>query len=391
MINLVRKTFSVVALILSLAALHNSRSEAAQLKVEVVGYSEKTIYHSPETPGYTAWVGLAQMPDGTLRCDFVQLTGPKDHPVATVPVLRSSDEGESWTLVSRGVSEGAWAGITMMFFDPATGMITGSIAAPENNRPNAGIITARPRLSILSDGTMFRPAWTLDPGYLQRSTDGGRTWGKPVYLMPPGEYRTWPTIIRRLRDGRLVLMAGCAKRIYGKRMGQMMTKMMFISSDKGKSWSKPITLMPAEQGVCEESDFCELPNGDLFWVHRAEHYPEHKTDWYSDRMQSITRKKGDTFVPEPAVRAPFRHSGFPAVLYAREGLILHLATDGIYWSADVGKNWTRLPIPGTKYYPQAIQSRDGKILCVGHIGGDNLYGSVDQAVVLQTFRLELKK
>ena len=218
----------------------------------------------------------------------------------------------------------------------------------------------------------------------------------------------WPSIIRQLRDGRLVLMAGVWKRGDGDVPNRRMTKMMFVSSDEGKTWSKPIILMPPEVGVCEESDFCELPNGDLFWVHRVEHYPDKPTEvpalaarvgskppesyWYSDRMQSITRKKGYTFVPGSVVPAPFPHSGFPVVLYTREGLILHLATDGIYWTADVGKTWTKLNIPGTKYYPKALQLADGRIVCVGHKGGDNYYGSVDQvdqAIVEQTFRLKV--
>jgi hypothetical protein len=105
-------------------------------------------------------------------------------------------------------------------------------------------------------------------------------------------------------------------------------------------------------------------------------------------MQSITRKNGNTFVPEPSTPAPFPHSGYPVVLYTSEDLILHLATDGIYWTADIGKTWTRFNIPGTKYYPKALQLADGKIVCIGHRGSDDYYGSVDQAIVEQTFRLD---
>jgi len=161
-------------------------------------------------------------------------------------------------------------------------------------------------------------------------------------------------------------------------------------------------LMPTEMGVCEESDFCELANGDLFWVHRVEHYPaqsvnvppparpiaERVPDGYSDRMQSLLTHQGDTWEPGPAAPAPFPHSGFPCVLLTREGVILHLATDGIHWTADVGEAWTRLSIPGTGYYPCAMQLPDGTIICMGHVGGDDVYGSVDQSIVQQTFRLK---
>ncbi|MSO21713.1 MAG: exo-alpha-sialidase [Acidobacteria bacterium] len=358
-------------------------------KVEVAEYIEKVIYHSPEKPGYTSWVGLAQLPDGKFRCDFAQMTGPKDKPLVSVPVLESRNGGDTWRKVSDDV-----------LLDPSVSGIVLVFTPPQ------GIILARMRSAILRDGTLIRLGWTADPngsGYLQRSADSGKTWGEKIFVVSPKQYRTWPALIRQLRDGRLVLMAGAWKRGDGDSPTRRMTKMIFLSSDGGKTWSAPITLMPTETGVCEESDFCELPSGDLFWVHRVEHYPDKPTEIpslasrgprpydYSDRMQSITRKKGKTFVPEPATPAPFPHSGFPVVLYTREGLILHLATDGVYGSADFGKTWTKLDVPGTKYYPKALQLENGKIICISHVGGDNYYGKVDQSIVQQTFRLKVSR
>jgi hypothetical protein len=192
-------------------------------------------------------------------------------------------------------------------------------------------------------------------------------------------------------------MAGVWKRGDGEFPLARMTKMIFVSEDQGRSWGPPVTLMPTETGVCEESDFCELPNGDLFWVHRVEHYaaspvnasrPGAGPDLHSDRMQSIVRKKGAAWEPGPAGPAPFPHSGFPCVLLTREGVILHLATDGTSWTSDLGKTWSRLSIPGTGYYPCAMQLSGGTIICIGHVGGDDVYGGVDQSIVLQTFRLK---
>ena len=114
----------------------------------------------------------------------------------------------------------------------------------------------------------------------RRSTDGGKTWGEKIFFLPPAQYRTWPTLIRRLDDGRLVLFAGCWKRgdhQNGNGALPNMTKVMFVSADEGKTWGQPIVVMPTKQGVCEESDFCELPNGDFFFVHRTEHFPDHLT------------------------------------------------------------------------------------------------------------------
>lgn len=343
------------------------------LQVKAVDYEHRQIYHSPETPGYTCWVGLWLTREGRLQCSFQQLTGPKEKPVSSVPVLESTDEGLTWSRVPGDVPVGGGRG-----------------------------------MAVLPDGTLVRPRWASDPqdaGWVERSIDGGKTWGERIYFLSPREYRTWPTLIRPLRDGRLVLMAGCWKRGDGEVPNPRMTKMMFVSSDGGKTWGEPIVLMPTELGVCEESDFCELPSGDLFWIHRVEHFPREKVElpplaapmggdtwpWngYSDRMQSIVRKEGDGWRPEPPVPAPFPHSGFPAVLWTAEGLILHLATDGIYWTADVGQTWTRLDLPGTGYYPQALQLPSGWIVCLGHVGGDDVYGTVDQSIVMDRFRLEV--
>jgi hypothetical protein len=376
------------------------------IQVQAADFVEKTIYHSPESPGYTSWVGLWQLPNGTVCCDFRQVTGPKDKPVSCVPVLASQDGGGTWAVLNTAKpSEDA-------------GILGGYTVSADGCRG----------MAVLPDGTMVRPLWPSsdrkDSGYLLRSADGGKTWSDKIYFLPMDEYRTWPALIRPLRDGRLILFAGCWKRgdcaagtrpdamFAGGQEGMLpnMTKMMFLSSDKGKTWSAPIILMPASVGCCEESDFCELPNGDLFWVHRTEHYPDHQTDlppraakmgskppesyWYSDRMQSIARKEGDTFVPGKCEPAPFPHSGYPCVLGTREGIILHLATGESHWSADMGKTWNKLTANGdalsTYYYPKAIQMDDGKILCVGHFGSDDVYGTVDQSIRLQTFRLEIK-
>jgi len=329
-----------------------------EVEIEVTDYSQKDIYHSPETPGWTEWVSLWQIPGGNLQCSFCQQTGPKEKPIGIVPIIESRDGGDTWTRVPNDI--------------PVDG---GSCSR--------GIV-------VLKDGTLVRATWGDPSGYVQRSMDNGKTWTENIDFLSPKEYRAWPTVMHALRDGRIVLMAGCWKRGDGNDPGARMTKMMFVSKDGGKTWGEPITLMPltpTEVGT-EESDFCELPNGDLFWIHRVVQYVQSKP--YGARMQSIVRREGDQWIPEPATAAPFSHTGSPAVLWTNEGLILHLATDGIYCTADTGKTWTRLPIPGTAYYPRAVQISDGRIVCIGHLGGDNPYGSdVDMAIVQQTFRLSV--
>ncbi len=223
------------------ALMQKTSTGARATRVGVAFYEEKSIYHSPETPGHTCWVGLWRLPDGRLRCSFLQITGSADRPVYSHPVLESGDGGGTWAHISDG-------------------------------GPSRHTVALR-------DGTMVSAVWNNEPdgtAYLRRSTDEGRTWGEKIYFVSPDEYRAWPGVIRQLGDGRLVLMAGCWNRSdrYPETPCRRMAKMMFVSDDQGKTWSRPIELMSVEDGVCEESDFCELPNGDLFWVHRVEHYPD---------------------------------------------------------------------------------------------------------------------
>lgn len=387
----------VLRTLVGMSFVIGSASHGAPLKVEAIDHQVRTIYHSPETPGYTSWVGLWRLPDGRLRCDCRQITGPKDKPDSTVPVLESADGGNTWNLLTT-VSKHSTAddpgsqGIYAVSSDSCRGM------------------------AVLSDGTLVRPVvWPYGDeqgsGYVLRSTDGGKTWGDKIYFLPATEYRAWPTIIRELQDGRLVLFAGVWRRGDAQNgdgaIGFNLTKMMFVSSDKGLSWSDPIVVVPGNEGSCEESDFCELPNGDLYFVHRAQHFPKQMTEisqfasrmgttpplsyWYSDRMQSIVQKHGDSFIPEKAESVPLPHAGFPLVLFTHEGIVLYLAENGVYWTADLGKTWSQLNVGGVPYYSKVLQLDDGKIICVGHVGSDDEYGTVDQSIQLHEFRLKVAR
>jgi hypothetical protein len=289
----------------------------------------------------------------------------------------------------------------MVILDSPDGAATWNVlrqVAPRKNlaAPGNGIYAAAGDssfcghgLAALPDGSLVTGLWAgggMDTGYVQRSADDGQTWSAPIFLLDPTQYKTWPTVIRRLRDGRLLLVAGVVQRGPGKETNAHILKALFASQDGGRSWGPPVWLMPASVGLCEESDFAELDNGDLLFVHRTEHFDGEKY-LFSDRLQSVVQPRGQGWQAGPAVKAPFPHSGFPELLKTREGVVLHVATDGLWWTADAGAQWTRLSVPGSPYYPRATQLPDGRILIVGHAGADDVYGSVDQSVLQQTLRL----
>jgi hypothetical protein len=358
-------TFVLIAL-----AMNGARADAVTSATE---FAQTTVYHSPETPGYSAWCTLWRTPGGQLRLAFQQVTGPvedwKKRRNVTV-ILESNDQAKSWKKI-REVPARTSAGSAgdKIYAAPGSSAFCGH------------------GLAVLPDGTLVTGLWTSgqeNSGYIQRSENGGATWSAPIFLLDPNEFKTYPTQIRRLHDGRLVLVAGVVPQSDAK-TSRWLLKEFFESGDGGKTWSH-IWTMPAETGLCEESDLAELDYGNLLFVHRAEHY-NGQNYLSSDRLQNLFRRNGDKWDVQPVQKAPFPHSGFPELLKTRDGTILHIATDGVWQIADGGTHWSKLNVPGSPYYPRATQLNDGRILIVGHVGGDDEYGKVDQTIVQQTFRI----
>ena len=247
----------------------------------------------------------------------------------------------------------------------------------------------------LADGSILRTVWgqylpfydVPQTGYLQRSRDRGKTWRSP-FVFDRNSGLTWPKRCRILRDGRLVIAGGMVPPLrpedtrddWGKRT----VPALWVSDDQGSSWSGAIPAWnnSSVTGATEEVDFAELSNGDLLAMIRV--------DATHHRWQTLMKKDGKTWKAEPTQQLWIPHSGQPELLMTREGILLHLATDGIAWTADQGAKWTYLEgQPRTGYYPSSVQLPDGRIFCVYHIGGDNYYGQVDQRIEAITFSLKV--
>jgi len=375
--------------------------EVGAMQVTCRDYERIIAYHSPQTPGYTCWTGLCVMPDDSVLLCFTQVTGPlqgwrqrapaeilRRLPTAQQEIpaydmtgliqenvyLHSADRGTTWQRVSS---------------DPFSSAMNGyCVSSPV----------------VPDDGTLLRLGWgqsltycdVRPTGFLQRSADGARTWGSPEYISGDSRLETYPTRLRRLSDGRLLLTGGAAPFDPDNwRWMDLMPKVrhcLWLSRDaQGTSWSEPLYVSPgAPDCACEEWDSAELDNGDLLAVFRAIQYGADGRCTGQDRRQSILAKAGDTWRPGPVTMAPFPHSGHPELLRTSEGAILHIAPTGVHWTADRGATWTPLSCPGSGYYPHAVQLGDGTILVAGHIGGDDPYGKTDQAIVLDRFRLEVQ-
>lgn len=373
----------------------------APMKVTAIEVERLTVYHSPQTPGYTCWAGLWVMPDGAAMVSFTEVTGSlsgwrqrapaailqrlptaqQENPAYDMTglvqqnvYLRSLDRGTTWERVGAD-----------SFSSAMNGYCEGGVA-------------------VLGDGTLLRQGWgqsltycdVLPSGFVQRSSDGGRSWGPPEYLSSDPGLQTYPTRVRRLQDGRLMVTGGAAP--YDPQTWQWMPMLskvrhcLWLSLDpEGRQWSAPLYVAPGvAECACEEWDAAELPNGDLLAVFRAIQYDAAGRAVNQDRRQSILTRDGATWKPGPVSLAPFPHSGHPELLRTREGLILHVAPSGVHWTADRGATWTALPCRGSGYYPHAAQLPDGTVLVVGHVGNDDPYGKTDQSIVLDRFRLQVE-
>ncbi len=371
------------------------------------------VYHSPEYPGFTCWCGLWSMPDSSIMCSFTQATGPlKGRPNAPPEVRERLDwpppshqaefaeTGESYDMTGLDLEN-----VHLRSIDNG---LTWDRTASDHFRTCMNGTTGEAE-TALPDGTLLRGVWgpylPYDEvpynGYMQRSRDEGRTWGDPEVIHSEKGYIFWPKRIRVLRDGRVLTGGGLFRLTEGNntRYGWFRdsTMALFVSDDGGRSWSDPIDAVPASQdkkalGLSEEFDWAETDNGDLLLVMRADSNPAGPS-----RMQTRLLKRGHRWEPTEVQRAPFPHSGHPEVLMIDDGTILHVATSGISATVDEGKTWEDLELDdglvelrkerATPYYPKSIQTNNGEVLVIGHVGGDNGYGIIDQSVIGLRFRL----
>lgn len=369
------------------AAVIATLAQGAPMNVTAADIQRFPIYHSPQTPGYTCWVGVWLTPGGSLKLAFHQATGPfagrpggrKDvlenlgwppkpaydmtGTTQQIITLESRDLGKTWTPFS-----------AEPFHTPMNGCVDGYCA--------------------LSETAVLRVVWgnylpfydVPQTGYVQRSDDGGKSWGQPILLMDPAKAFALPKRIRRLQDGRLATIGGvCWLNDQVRTWRQALSHIeacLWLSGDAGATWGEPIVFRTKADGPMpsEESDLAELPDGRLVIVTRS--------DGPGARWQAVLKPVGDTYQVESRGPAPFPHSGMPDVLALPGGIVLHIATSNVSWTADAGQTWHDLGF-GTQYYPASVLLPDGRVFVAAHRGSDDPYdGSVDQQIEGLTFRLQ---
>jgi fibronectin type III domain protein len=378
----------------------SNTASATTPQVTIVGtnFTRTQIYHSPNTPGWTSWVGTWLMPDGSIMVGVTQATGPvqpwhinRDYSGLDIDVvyLRSWDGGANWTkIVESDVS------------------FTTSDTSGKGTHANSSAATL-----LLNDGSLIRRVYGWDYGefpdmpgtaFVQHSTDGGLTWSdqphstdggltwsnpSPVaeFFLDPLQYTVQPTRLQRLTDGRILMIGS----VWNGPNTQSAPHepLLMISSDEAVTWTRIPFAGPGWNASFiskfnNEWDLAELPNGDLIVNSRVQN---------QNRWQAIFGKVGNTWQITSANEVPIPHSGHPELLATQEGPIVYFATTGAMWTNNNGQTWNTLSVNGgsylSRYYPNSLQTPDGWIYVFGHNGSDNYYGEVDQYVWMDKFRL----
>ena len=364
-------------------------------------FSRRQIYHSPQTPGYTCWVGAWLMPDESFMICFTQATGPLEGRPAISDELRKK---LSWPPPNQPMYDFTGLELQNIYLRSFNqGESWQKVGSDPFKTPVGQMSQGGPQIA-LPDGTIIRAAFgyhlPLDAdipktGYLQRSTDGGKTWGERQVLFDPASATYRLTRLRWLRDGRIVGTGGIASvksdSAPGERITELWRPLFVVSGDNGKTW-RQIEMLPESERTSwggEEWDVAELKNGDLMAVFRRLDPDDRKKQ---ARWQAVLKKDGDSWTVENLHRSELPHSGHPELLATREGPVLHIATTGLHWTDDAGDTWHELRVQGldgpyrSRYYPHGFQTADGTIYMFAHVGSHDPYGR-DESIEMDKFRL----
>lgn len=319
-----------------------------------------------ETNKYIGWPTVCRRANGELLAVF---SGDREEhvcPYGKVQLVRSSDGGETWSApetIRNTCLDDRDAGIIELKDGTLVVFTFSSVCyASRGNKRYNRICHELPKEKVREEiGN-----WSL------RSTDGGKTWEKPVRMQgsaPHGGIQ--------LKDGRL-LMVGCSYNLYGTRWPEYLPILprpeltVETSSDGARSWQVIARITPPERiwtsGLCEPH-VVELDDGKL--VAQIRYHDEN-----DGILQTESTDGGKTWSELHETGIP----GFPPhLLRLADGRILSSygrRDEGHYGeyvavSSDGGKSWAvdafALDVNPPCYpwdlgYPSTVQFPDGTFL-----------------------------
>lgn len=332
------------------------------------------IYHSAQTPGWVAWASLVQLKNGDLLAGLNEVTGcrcpAKPAPLPPEAAVFGSDFynfrglNRTFKIIRCRNNQDKFLALWQDYYTTALG--------DSLWQPSIYLLgkTARGTLLRCTQGRRLPGGYAC--GALSRSMDNGRTWGEFAPIQEKDKVLYICRVIQ-LRDGRLLMSA------YDIANGTC----LLVSKDDGLSWSKPIPAMRNDARIqYNETAIIEASNGDILMLARVHDLTDHprldatreKKNPRENRSQMRLKRQGKVWVPGPIKVTAIPHGGHPELLMTREGILIYSSAEGFWGSANEGREWTRIEtLPIASYYPASVQLQDGRILVVGHNGGDAGY------------------
>ncbi len=362
------------------------------------------LYYPQKRPGFVAWATGFDYGDGRLGLSFKETLRTPN--LAYVPPRLEMGEAVgapvSYCSVECGSeTEESYRVYMVSEDDGETFTETGRCQLEQGSFCNAGFPSGRilgfdvPRIN--EDGT----GW-CDYILVRESYDGGATWAPLVKLLEGTAPYLWRT--RRLRDGTILLLAS----LYGTPWGEgrpratrntmlpgesYLNKIQtfFMTTRDGHSFTGPHYVLPGvgahEYDVAEEEDGSLLfIAGDVQATPVARQRVQRQGDSYlNGTLYGIRRgappdpktNPQGGFVPETLVMLP-------------GGLLVGARRNRPYsCSNDGGENWYEIDgLPVSPYQPYLMLTPGGRILNLGHFGGDLAFGQEDMYIEADLFRLE---
>jgi hypothetical protein len=308
--------------------------EAAQGAVRAVDFESRTVYRSPEKPGYACWVGFFPGEKGQWYLGFMELT----HPEKPLPRMTR----EQWYIQGQPVGYDKQVRMEEVLLESDDGMKTWQVISRRPSDSGGGTFSqARTR-----DGRFLRFVWAhrsfekdVHPGeILYVSSDNGKTWQK----QPPFHDRrlfSAPHRLRTLRDGTLVLAipfsppygpgTDCPIRNCTNLNAETACQMtLCFSYDQGRTWTSPLPIYGGQN--VSETDFVELPSGDLLCINNS---------IFAKPGRQVIYRTAHGFFPAPFERSLSKVVP-ETVALTEDGLLVGCLRNSHYlWSDDLGLTW----------------------------------------------------
>ncbi len=316
---------------------HRSQSLARAAKFE-----SRFVYRSSQRPSYTSWVSFFPGERGQwyLTCEEVR------RPAKPYPRM-SPEMWYAFGLPAKYDKSPLHMEVVML--ESVDSMKTWSVISrqPVRFQHSAGSFgQARTR-----DGRFLRFLWATyslipntHPGeILYESTDNGTTWRKrPAFH--DRRFASYPHRLRTLRDGTIVQAIPVTaawgpgtslplRTCMNLNASNNCNMYLYFSSDQGLSWSLPLGIFPGVDVT--ETDFAELPSGDLLCV---------ASSLFGRPGRQILYRSDMGFMPGAFERS-LSLSVPETISLTENGVLVGCLRNAKYfWSDDLGLTWFPWPV-----------------------------------------------